>query len=134
VFRECNFFDKQWKYGRGWKGSMSKQSDLTGFYQTISEMGRLAIAKRRTEGETIGQAPLGFRKAQVNGKSTIAPDPDTFPLLMLALQMRRDGSTLREVCSFIAKKGLLSKRGKPIQPNGMDKVLKTFGRLVDTFQ
>ena len=59
---------------------MSKQRDLTAYYQSISEMGRLAIAKRRAAGETIGQAPLGFRKVQVNGKSTIAPDPETFPL------------------------------------------------------
>ena len=109
---------------------MSKQSDLTGFYQAISEMGRLEIAKRRAQGETIGQAPLGFLKVQVNGKSTIAPDPETFPLLMLALQMRKDGCTLREVCSFMSKKGLLSKRGKLIQPNGMDRALKMFGRLV----
>lgn len=109
---------------------MSKKSDLTGFYQAISEMGRLAIARRRAEGETIGQAPLGFRKVQVHGKSTIAPDPETFPLLMLALQMRQDGSTLREVCSFTAKKGLRSKRGRLIGPNGMHKSLKTFAGLV----
>jgi hypothetical protein len=130
VFRGCNFFDKQWKYSRGWKGSMSKQRDLIGFYQAISEMGRLEIARRRAEGETIGQAPLGFSKVQVNGKFTIAPDPETFPLLMLALQMRKEGCILREVCSLMAKKGLLSRRGKPIQPNGMDKVLKTFQRLL----
>lgn len=109
---------------------MSTQSDLTGFYQSISEMGRLAIAKRRAEGETIGHVPLGFRKVQVNGKFTIAPDPETFPLLMLAHQMRQDGCTLREVCSFIAKKGLLSKRGKLLQSNGMARLLETFARLV----
>ena len=93
-------------------------------------MGRLEIARRRAEGETIGQAPLGFRKVEVNGKSTIAPDPETFPLLMLALQMRQDGCTLREICTFMANKGLRSKRGKLIQPNGMDRALKTFARLV----
>ena len=112
--------------------SKANHSDLTAFYQHISEMGRLEIARRRAQGEIIGQAPLGFRKVQVNGKSTIAPNPETFPLLVLALQMRQEGSTLREVCSLMAKKGLLSKRGKPIQPNGMHKILKTFGRLVST--
>ena len=129
MFRGCNFFDKQWKYGGGWKGSMSRH-ELTTYYQSISEMGRLEIARRRAEGETIGQAPLGFRKVEVNGKSTIAPDPETFPLLMLALQMRQDGCTLREICTFMANKGLRSKRGKLIQPNGMDRALKTFARLV----
>ncbi|MEK9167624.1 MAG: hypothetical protein AAB613_02690 [Patescibacteria group bacterium] len=108
---------------------MSKH-DLTKFYQSISEMGRLEIAKRRAKGETIGQAPLGFRKVQVNDRSTIAPDPETFPLLTLALQMRQDGCTLREVCSLMARKGLRSRRGKLIQPNGMDRLLKTFGQLV----
>ena len=109
---------------------MSKQSDLTGFYQAISEMGRLEIAKRRAERETIGQAPLGFCKVQVNGKTTNAPDPETFPLLVLALQMRKEGSTLREICSVMSKKGLQSKRCNPIQPNGMHKILKTFIRLI----
>lgn len=110
--------------------SKANHSDLTAFYQHISEMGRLEIAKRRAQGETIGQPPLGFRKVQVNGKTTIGPDPETFPLLMLAFQMRQDGSTLREICSAMAKKGLLSKRGNPIQPNGMHKILRTFSSLV----
>ncbi|MEK7202227.1 MAG: hypothetical protein AAB669_01710 [Patescibacteria group bacterium] len=104
----------------------ANHSDLTAFYQHISEMGRLEIAKRRAQGETIGQAPLGFRKVQVSGKSTIAPDPETFPLLVLALQMRQDGSTLREVCAFTAKKGLRSKRGKVI---GLSSMLKILSRV-----
>jgi hypothetical protein len=110
---------------------MSNKSDITAYYQTISEMGRLEIAKRRAKGETIGQAPLGFRKVEVNGRSTIAPDPDTFPLLIMAVQLRKDGGTLREVCSLMATKGLLSRRGKLIQPNGMHKILRTFGQLVE---
>lgn len=110
--------------------SKANHSDLTAFYQHISEMGRLEIARRRAQGETIGQAPLGFRKVQVNGKSSIAPNPETFPLLVLALQMCKEGSTLREICSVTSKKGLLSKRGKPIQPNGMHKILKTFSCFV----
>lgn len=111
---------------------MSGNSDLTSFYRTISEMGRLEIAWRRVQGETIGQAPLGFRKVEVNGKSTIAPDPEIFPLLMLALQMRKQGYKLREICSVMAKRGLKSKRGNPIHPNGMDRALKMFARLVGT--
>ncbi|OGD60898.1 hypothetical protein A3A71_03260 [Candidatus Berkelbacteria bacterium RIFCSPLOWO2_01_FULL_50_28] len=110
--------------------SKANHSDLTAFYQHISEMGRLEVARRRVQGETIGQPPLGFRKVQVNGKTTNAPDPETFPLLVLALQMRKEGSTLREICSVMSKKGLQSKRGNPIQPNGMHKILKTFIRLI----
>ncbi|MDO8649784.1 MAG: hypothetical protein Q7K33_00510 [Candidatus Berkelbacteria bacterium] len=45
---------------------MSKQSDLTVFYQAISEMGRLAIAKRRAQGETIGQ-PSHHHAGQTSG-------------------------------------------------------------------
>ncbi|MEK7202229.1 MAG: hypothetical protein AAB669_01720 [Patescibacteria group bacterium] len=56
---------------------MSKQSDLTAFYQTISEMGRLEIARRRAEGETIGPAPLGFRKVVVVGARHVAQDSPT---------------------------------------------------------
>jgi len=111
---------------------MSSEITLKQFYQAISEMGRLEIAKRRAEGETMHLAPFGFKNVRVNDRSTITPDPETFPLAMMALQMRRGGSTLREICEFMAKRGLRSKRGKPIQTNGMHKILKTFSRLVET--
>lgn len=76
-------------------------------------------------------APFGFKNIRVEKKSTIAPDPEVFPLALLALQMRKEGITLREICELMAKRGLLSKQGKPIQPNGMHKILKTFGPLLD---
>ena len=55
-------------------------------------------------------------KGYVQNKADLSSwiDPADFSLLMLALQMRQDGCTLREVCLLMAKKGLLSKRGKPI--------------------
>jgi hypothetical protein len=108
--------------------------ELANYYKTISEMGRLEIARRRANGETIGQAPFGFRKVQVNGKSTIAPDIQTFPLLMLGCQMRQDRTTLREICSYLAKRGLRSKRGNLLKPNTMDKVLKRFNSTLTSLK
>lgn len=104
---------------------------LKQYYQALSAKGKFAMEHKRKNGETMHLAPFGFRNIRGDGRSTIAPDPEMFPLAMLALRMRQDGCTLREICTVMTKKGLLSKRGKPIQPNGMDKILKTFSRLVE---
>ncbi len=109
---------------------MNDSISLTEYYQMISQMGKLEIAKRRAQGQTMNLAPFGFKNVRVNDRSTITPDPETFPLALMTVQMRKDGSTLREICEFMAKQGLRSKRGKVIQPIGMDKVLKTFDRIV----
>lgn len=39
---------------------MSKSRKLRGYYQTISAMGKQAMAKKKAEGVTMNLAPLGF--------------------------------------------------------------------------
>jgi hypothetical protein len=109
---------------------MTEEMDLRTYFQRMSAMGKFAMTEKRANGETMHWAPFGFKNVRVNDKSTIAPDPKTFPFAIMALQMRREGSTFREICEFMTRKGMVSKRGKPIQPNGLHKILKTFGRLV----
>ncbi|MCO5297201.1 MAG: hypothetical protein M9921_10125 [Fimbriimonadaceae bacterium] len=112
---------------------MTEQSQaMTEYFQFLSAKGKHARQAKKEQGEATSKPPFGFRNVRADGKLRLSPDPVTFPQAMMALQMRRDGSTLREICTFMGKRGMVSRNGKMIRENGMHKILKTFSRIVDT--
>ena len=98
--------------------------DLKTYYQTISAMGKLAMAKKKAEGQTMHLAPLGYRNVRRDGRSVTEPDPKAWVLVEEATALRRQGHSIREICRLMAEKGLNSKRGKAIGPSSMFKLLR----------
>ena len=98
--------------------------DLTTFYRTISAQGKLAIKQKREQGESMCQAPLGYRNVHVRGRTVLEPDPQTYPLVEDARRLRQQGCTIRTICKVMAERGLRSSRGKVIGHSSMHKILR----------
>lgn len=102
---------------------MRKKDPLKSYYQTISAMGKLAMTKKKAEGETMSLAPLGYRNVRINGRSTIEPDPKTFEFVQKAYELRKKGLSIRTISHILEKDGLSSRRGKSITPMTVWRVL-----------
>jgi len=90
------------------------------YYQTLSAMGKEAMREKEAAGETMHLARLGFRNVKdAYGRSTVEPDPETYPLVMEAKRMREEGYSIRKICKVMEEKGLRSKRGNVINAMGM---------------
>jgi len=92
--------------------------------QFYSAMGKAAMWHKKANGETMHLAPLGYRNVKKDGRSTIEPDPDVYPLVQEAKKLRRKGWSIRKICKHMAKRGLRSKRGNVICPGAMQRALR----------
>lgn len=93
------------------------------YYQIISAMGKEAIKRKKAQGETMHLAPLGWKNVRHNGKSTMVIDEKTFLLVEEARAMRKQGTSVREICQIMSARGLRSKRGNSIGISSMHWIL-----------
>ena len=96
---------------------------LREYYQFISAKGKCAMWEKKAHGELMHLAPLGFKNVHVNGKSTMVTDPKTWPLVQIALKLRKEGNTIKEICHTMEKLGLRSQRGNIIGISEMHRIL-----------
>jgi DNA invertase Pin-like site-specific DNA recombinase len=101
----------------------SEESRL--YYQTISAMGKLAMEKRRLQGERMHLAPLGYKNGRdEQGRSILVRDPKTHSLIQQALKLREQGKSIRKICRIMFDKGLCSRTGQVLSAGAMERVLK----------
>lgn len=106
--------------------NLTPDMDLHTFYKTISAKGKEVIKEKKAHGETMHLAPLGYKNVRdEHGRSTVVIDPETYPLVTEAKEMRKQGVILQEICDVMKEKGLRSKRGKVI---GLSSMVKILGR------
>lgn len=84
------------------------------FEKLISAKGKLAMAEKRKQGETMHLAPLGYRNARKHDQSVTDVDLATWPLVQEAKKLRAQGLSIREICQLVAVKGLRSHSEKVI--------------------
>lgn len=96
---------------------------LRGYYQFISAKGKCAMWEKKAQGELMHLAPLGFKNVHENGKSTMTPDPKTWPLVQTALRLRKEGHAIKDICQTMEKLGLRSQRGNVVGISEMHRVL-----------
>lgn len=94
------------------------------FYKLTSAKGKLVMAEKREQGETMHLAPLGYRNVRREGRSMTEIDPETWPLVQEAKSLRAQGLSIRTICHLMAAKGLRSQRGNVIGPSSMLKILE----------
>lgn len=94
------------------------------YYRLLSAMGKLAMERKRAQGETMHLAPLGYLNVHRHGHSLTEIDPETWPLVEEAKSLRAQGRSIRVICRLMAAKGLRSKRGRIIGPSSMLKILR----------
>lgn len=94
------------------------------FYKLISVRGKLVMAEKRKQGETMHLAPLGYRNVRRKGRSETEIDQETWPLVQEAKELRARGLSIRKICQLMKVKGLRSNRGKDIGPSSMYKIVQ----------
>jgi DNA invertase Pin-like site-specific DNA recombinase len=100
-------------------------SDCSDYYKFISAMGKAAMRERAARGERMHQAPLGWRIVRdAEGRARLEKDPQTWPLVQEALELRSEGVSVRAVCLEKHRRGLRSKREGRIGPGGMQLILE----------
>lgn len=82
---------------------------------------------RAVGGICEGQARFGYRKE--NGKVT--PNDDEQKAIALIRRRRREGATLRAICSELEARGIRPRRGQRWHPNQVRRVLSYGNRPVD---
>ncbi|MCR4307916.1 MAG: hypothetical protein NUV80_05110 [Candidatus Berkelbacteria bacterium] len=96
----------------------------TDYYKSISARGKLAIRQRKAEGESMHQAPLGYRNVVIEGRTVLERHPRKYRLVQEAKRMWQEGASLRTVCRVMQAKGLRTKKGKIIRRSSMYLVVK----------
>ncbi|MBV6459398.1 MAG: hypothetical protein HONBIEJF_02546 [Fimbriimonadaceae bacterium] len=94
-------------------------------YQRLSARGKTAIRLKKVEGQSMHQAPLGYRNVRTDdGRVILKRHPKKFKLVQEARQMWQEGRSLRAICRAMRSKGLRSKRGKVIGTSSMYEIVK----------
>lgn len=74
--------------------------DVATFYKTISAKGKEVMRRRRRQGERMYKAPLGYKNARdQEGRSILVVDPQTYPLVQRARELRAQGMSIRDICA-----------------------------------
>ncbi|MBS1706734.1 MAG: recombinase family protein [Armatimonadetes bacterium] len=99
--------------------------DINTFYKTISAKGKAVMKQRRSQGEIMHKAPLGYKNARdKDGRSILVIDPKTYPLVQKAKDLRAQGMSIRKICAVMEERGLRTQRGGTFGPSSMLKILK----------
>jgi len=91
----------------------------------LARLGQLAMRKRTELGLHCGPTPLGFRRvySEVLQAITIEPDPTTAPIIVLMLQMKREGSSVRGIQDFAHRQGLRTRRSMKLGVSAVQHIL-----------
>lgn len=91
--------------GRAFLGMLGVFAQLE--RDTIAERTKDALAHKRTKGERVGAAPLGYRA----GGGPLVPDDREQATLRAIAELRAQGHTLRRVADRLNRLGIPTKRG-----------------------
>lgn len=101
-----------------------QSAELTAFYKTISAKGKVVMAEKRARGEVMHKAPLGYKNTRdEDGRSILVIDPETYPLVQRAKELRAQGMSIRKICAEINSQRLRFKRSKLISPASLFRAL-----------
>jgi len=95
-------------------------SDLAG-------MGQEALRRRTERGLHCGPTPLGYRRvfSEELQTITIEPDPETAPIIVSMLQMKREGYSVRSIQDFAHQQGLRTRRGLKLAISAVQHILNS---------
>ncbi len=83
------------------------------------------MVARVHEGIWQWHPPLGYYKPQRGKKTNIVPDPVTAPIIRAGFEeYAKGGRTFTAMAAFLTSRGLLTRRGKPIHPQEVQKLLR----------
>jgi len=94
------------------------------YYKRISAKGKEVMWRKKSKGELMHLAPLGYKNVHIKGRSLKMIDLETWLLVEEARQLRREGKSIRQICQIMANRGLLSSREKMVGPSSMLNLLK----------
>lgn len=83
---------------------------------------KAALAIKKARGERVGQIPYGMMKNPQNPDMVI-PDMTEQKIIQLIKALHNEGKSYRQICAFLAEKGLDS-RGKKWYPTTIGRLLK----------
>lgn len=107
--------------GRAMEGVLSVFAEFDNNVRT--ERTKQGMAERLKQGIWPWPAPLGYHRPYKG--SNIVPEPEISPLIRLGFDEYSKGThTFKSIASFLSERGLKTKRGKPLTPQLMEKILK----------
>ena len=90
-----------------------------------AERTKSGMRQRVEEGYWVWAPQLGFYKPNKGKKTHIVPDPAYVPYVRMAFEeFRKGGRTYRAIQDFLTRQGLLTRRGKPIKLQEVQKMLR----------
>ena len=94
-------------------------------FKAMSVRNHLIIKQRKAAGEQMHMAPLGYKNGRdKQGRSILVKDPLTYKLVKEAMQLRKRGKSIRQICRIMEAKGLRSQQGKRVGSSSMALILK----------
>ena len=98
--------------------------EISEYYKTLSAQGHAAIKLKRTQGERMHKAPLGYLNARdLEGRSVLIQDPKLYPLVQEAKRLHSEGRSVRQILEIMTEKGMRTKKGERMRPMDMWRVL-----------
>ncbi len=95
------------------------------FYsEDLSRKTKRGLDRKWEEGWWPGWAPLGYKNQRKNNKGIVVIDKKISPFITLAFKKYSTGNySLFRLISFLSKKGLRTRTGKPLAHSTMNKIL-----------
>ncbi len=94
---------------------VGQEERIRSYYQAISAKGKEVMREKRARGEIMHKAPLGYKNARdEHGRSILIPDPETYPLVQKAKELRAQGMSIRKICVEMERLGLRSREGRAV--------------------
>lgn len=99
---------------------VGQEERIRAYYQAISAKGKEVMREKRARGEIMHKAPLGYKNARdEHGRSILIPDPETYPLVQKAKELRAQGMSIRKICAEMERLGLRSRAGEKLSAMAM---------------
>lgn len=94
---------------------VGQEERIRSYYQAISAKGKEVMREKRAQGEIMHKAPLGYKNARdEHGRSILEIDPETYPLVQKAKELRTQGMSIRKICSTLNEQGKLENSSRNI--------------------
>lgn len=71
----------------------------------------------------VGIAPLGYKKAFINGEIVVIPDEDVADKVILAFELAARGKSFRKILKTLDAEGLRSSRGNALSLSSLHNML-----------
>lgn len=95
--------------------------------EQIVERTKTTLKHKKERGERTGQVPIGFMVGP-DGK-TLLPNELERKGMRFAVRLKDKGFALRKISKVLAKKGYLSRKGRPFNPEQVKRLITAAGLL-----